>query len=138
MAFGGYLIRLGGPDGLDLPIQCMKYETYKVTRNQVDLDSTRDSGTGMLHRKFLKFCAKIEFNVPYMTGEQHERMMNLIQQFIVDQNRHDITIEYWDPEYSVYRTAFCYMPDINWTIRNVDQKVHRLNYGETRMAFIEY
>ena len=139
MAFNGYLIKLGGDNGTPLPLRFMRYETYQITPNQrMDYNSTRDS-LGVLHRTVVSHTAtKIEFNIPRMDNWSVEEFMKLMRKYWTSAAERKITLSYYDPEYNTYRTGTFYMPDINFTIANVDEYNGIVNYAETRVAFIEY
>lgn len=139
MAFNGYLIMLGGPQGTVLPLKYMRYETYKITPNQrMDYNSTRDS-SGVLHRTALAHTAsKIEFNTPRMSNKDVDAMMRLIRNRWISSAERKLTLYYYDPETNDYKSGTFYMPDIDFTITNVDTAKNRIMYAETRIAFIEY
>lgn len=139
MAFNGYLIMLGGSLGTVLPLKYMRYETYKVTPNQrMDYNSTRDS-TGVLHRTALAHTAtKIEFTTPRMSNTDFYNMLTLIKNRWTSVQERRITLYYYDPETNSYKTGTFYMPDIEYTITNIDTRTNKIMYAETRIAFIEY
>ena len=139
MAFNGYLIMLGGSHGTVLPLKYMRYETYKITPNQrMDYNSTRDS-SGVLHRTALAHTAsKIEFNTPRMSNKEVDSMMTLIRSKWSSSTERRLTLYYYDPETNGYKSGEFYMPDIDFTISNVDTARGRIMYAETRIAFIEY
>jgi len=139
MAYNGYLIMLGGNLGTVLPLKYMRYETYKITPNQrLDYNSTRDS-TGVLHRTALSHTAtKIEFNTPRMKSSDMNALMNLIKAKWTSSAERKITLYYFDPETNGYKIGTFYMPDIDFTISNIDGKTGTIWYTETRFAFIEY
>ena len=139
MAFKGYLIKLGGENGTPLPLKYMRYETYKITPNQrMDYNSTRDS-LGVLHRTVVSHTAtKIEFNMPRMDNWAVEDFMRLIRKYWTSTAERKITLYYYDMENNSYKSGTFYMPDIDFTISNVDEYNGIINYAETRVAFIEY
>lgn len=141
MAFSGYLIKFTANNGTvtELPITYMRYETYKITPNQrMDLDPTRDT-TGLLHRNALQHTAsKVEFQVPRMDNGRMETLMSLIRSNWLNPLARDVNMTYYDPETNGYKTGHFYMPDIAFTIRNIDATHNIINYEETRLAFIEY
>ena len=141
MAFNGYLIKLGGSTGVELPMKYIKYETYKITPNQrLDLDTTRDT-TGMLHRNVLSHTAmKVEFETIPMDNYNVAALMTLLRNSFSDNQARKVTLDYYDVETDSYKTGTFYMPDIQWTIRNVDLTgdFGVINYNGARLAFIEY
>ena len=139
MGFNGYLIKLGGEYGDVLPLKYMRYETYQCSPNQrMDFMSTRDSN-GVLHRTVVSHTAtKIEFNIPRMDNDNIESFMRLIRSHFTNAQARTLTLYYYDMENNDYKTGTFYMPDINFTISNIDEWTHKINYAETRVAFIEY
>lgn len=140
MAFNGYLIRFKNTDNTytELPLKWMRYESYKVEKNTMDLDPTR-SLTGLLYRNPLSHTAsKIEFNIPSMTNTQVEQFMSLLRSKYRNPLEKDVYLQYYLPEDNSYHEGHFYVPDIGFTIRNVDTARNIINYNETRVAFIEY
>lgn len=139
MAFNGYLIMVGGPLGAVLPLKYMRYETYQVTPDQVmDFNTTRDT-TGVLHRTVLGHTAtKIEFTTPRMSNTDVENLMVLLRRYWNNNREKKLALYYYDPLTNDYKTGTFYMPDINFTISNVDSQRGKIMYTETRVAFIEY
>ena len=139
MAFSGYLIKLGGSSGTILPLKYIRYETYKVTPNQrMDYNSTRDS-TGVLHRTALSHTStKVEFNTRRLSNTDMEALISLLRAAWTNTLERKLTLYYYDPENFTYKTGTFYMPDIEFTITNVDTAHNKIMYAETRIAFIEY
>jgi len=139
MAYAGYLIKVGS---WTFPTKYIKYETYKISPNQrIDLDSSV-STDGYLHRQVLPHTrTKVEFDMPYMSySDQTTIMTNLRAAWAANGTtlQRECVVEYYDMETDTYKTMNCYMPDIDWKIRNVkDTAPYQVNYSETRLAFIE-
>ena len=136
--FMGYLIRLGGKDGEILPNEFIRYNTYEVEPDQrLDLDSTRDL-TGVMHRNVLAHTAtRIDFTTPHMDKLHHDYLLDLLHRNMSDTHAKKITLYYWDDEWHQYRTGTFYVPDIKFKIRQLDA-YGNINYGETKLSFIEY
>lgn len=136
MSFKGYLLKVGG---VELPLKFIRYETYKITPDQrMDLDTTRVQ-TGEMVRTVLDHTAtKIEFETPSMNNIQQAELMKLFRDSWVDVKERKVNVEYFNTETDEYKTGVFYMPDISWTIRNIDQRLLVINYSQTRIAFIEY
>ena len=67
MAFAGYLIKLGGSSGNELPMTYMKPESYVAEPNQRMESEAARAVTGLLHRTTVSHTAtKIEFETPIM------------------------------------------------------------------------
>lgn len=137
MAFNGYLIKLGGSGGTELPMKYIKLEGYDITPNQrMESEAKRDV-TGVLHRTTVAHTAsKIEFNTPKMTNMEVNAMMSLIRSYWTSTAERKLTLDYYDMETDSYKTGTFYMPDVKFQIYRVDGNI--VYYNETRIAFIEY
>lgn len=122
---------------VSIPLKYMRYEEYKVTPDQmIDLDSYV-SETGVLIRNVLSHTrSKIEFNTPYITSTDWNTLWSLISTYFTSASERKVTIQYYDPLTDDYKTANCYVPDVEFTVRNIDNGV--INYDGIRVAFIEY
>lgn len=139
MAYAGYLIKVGS---WTIPLKYIRYDTYKITPNQrIDLDSTVTTA-GYLWRQVLPHTrTKIEFDIP-MIGmtEQVDFMSHMRTAWSVNNRtlQRECTVTYYDMETDTYKSMDCYVPDIDWKIRNIDNtSPYQINYNETRIAFIE-
>ena len=137
-AYAGYLIKLGGENGTVLPSKYIRYNTYEVEPDQrLDLDSTRDL-TGVMHRNVLQHTAtRIDFTTPHLSKPDHDYLLKLLHDNMSDTHSKTITLQYWDDEWSTYKTGVFYIPDIKFHIRSIDDDFGIL-YNETKLAFIEY
>jgi len=137
MAFAGYLIKLGGSSGAELPMTYMKPESYVAEPNQRMESEAARAVTGLLHRTTVSHTAtKIEFETPVMTNREVSALNALLQSHMTNTHRKDITIEYYDMETDSYKVVNCYMPDVKYTINHVEGDV--IYYNSVRYAFIEY
>lgn len=139
MAYSGYLIKLGGSNGTELPMKYIKTEGYSITPNQrMESEATR-SVTGLLHRTTVAHTAtKIEFNTPNMTNADVNAMMTLIKNNWTSTAERKITLDYYDMETDSYKQGDFYMPDIQFPIDHIDATKNIIYYKEIRVAFIEY
>lgn len=140
MSYNGYLIKLIATNGTktELPIKYIRYQTYKVERNTMDLDPTR-SLDAVLHRNPLPHTAdKVEFETVSMDNTQLQAFLSIIRNHYRNPLAKDVYMEYYEPESDSYKTGHFYVPDISFTIRNIDNAKNVVNYGQTRIAFIEY
>lgn len=139
MAFSGFLIKLGGSSGTEFPLEYIKSETYKIAPNQRLESSANRAATGLLVRSTLEHTAsKIEFETPPLNNTELATIMNLLRSNMTNTLRRDITIYYYDPETDAYKTADCYMPDVDFQMNFVDVSNNLIRYGQVRFAFIEY
>lgn len=136
MAFEGWLIKFGSTK---LPNQYI--EKYKETPNQrLELDAYRDT-TALLHRETSpNYKSKIAIPIRALyLGEK------IVLKAIVDSGitadgarERKVSATYWNSEEMDYKTGIFYMPDIDYTISNVNE--HRLNlvYEPFEIQLIEY
>lgn len=138
MAFSGYLIKVGSP-AVEIPLRYMRAETYSVTPNQrLEWSAERDT-TGVLHRETVSnMPPKIEFNTPLMTNSDIAVLNAILNAAYSNTAERRLTVNYYDPETDSYKTHDCYMPDVQYSIRNVDTVNNVINYEELRYAFIGY
>jgi hypothetical protein len=117
----------------------MRAETYSVTPDQrMEWSAERDI-TGVLHRDTVEnMPPKIEFKTPLMTNKDIVQLNTIIQGAFTNQRERKLSIEFYDPESDSYKTWKCYMPDVQYQIRNVDAARNIVNYQELRFAFIGY
>lgn len=136
MAFSGYLLKLGAGE-TEFPLKYIRYETYSASPDQrLDLDSTRNT-TGYLFRTVLAHTAtKITFNMPMMNNTDMQAALAYFKNAFSDSQARTIQVKYYDEWTDDYKTGTFYMPDINFTIRQIDGNT--INYGETKVTFIEY
>lgn len=144
MAFSGYLIKVkkivnNTTVWTEIPLKYMRAETYSVTPNQRMEWSAERNINGYLDRKTVEnMPPKIEFNTPLMTNAEISALNAIIQAAYTVAAERKLTVEYYDPESDSYKTHDCYMPDVEYKIRNVDATNHKINYEELRYAFIGY
>lgn len=136
MAYAGYLVKIGATE---LPMKYIQLSSYTVTPNQrLDIEAERDA-TGVLHREVVDHTAsKIEFSTPYIKGSEVAVLNAMLQAAYTDVKSRSITIEYFDPETNGYKTADCYMPDVEYNIYSVGLVADEVLYNPVRYAFIEY
>ena len=143
MAFNGYLIKVGYVSaqnpGTEIPLKYMRAESYSVAPNQrMEWSAERDT-TGVLFRTTVpNMPPKIEFETPLMTNTEISALNSIINSAYTNVNERKLKIQYYDPETDSYKTHDCYMPDVNYKIRNVDATNKVINYQELRYAFIGY
>ena len=132
MAYNGYLLKVGGKQ---IPNKFIQLSTYSITPNQRMESSAERDTTGMLHRETCEHTAtKIEFNTPYIRGVEVAELNTLLG--IAGDHQRNVTVEYFDPETQSYKSADCYMPDVQYSIYS--EINNDLLYSPIRYAFIEY
>ena len=142
MAFSGYLIKVKNQTTsayVEIPLKYMRAETYSVTPQQrMEWSAERDVN-GFLHRVTVaNMPPKIEFETPLMTNTEVSALNTIIQNGYINSAERKVNIQYYDPESDSYKTHDCYLPDVNYTIRNVDVTNRAINYEQLRYAFIGY
>lgn len=137
MAFAGYLLKLGGASGTVFPNDLILFDTYKITPNsRLDLDSKRDS-TGTLHRTVLSHTAThLKFSLREMDLAEHDAILAIIHNTMSSTQERKVTVQYWDDEWSDYKTGTFYWPDMEFTIRYIQE--NNIFYGELELELIEY
>lgn len=137
MAFSGYLIKVGGSSGTELPMKYIKLEGYVITPNQRMETEAKRAVTGLLHRSTVAHTAsKIEFTTPNMTNLDVDAMMTLFRNAWTNTIERKLTLYYYEMETDSYKTGDFYMPDIKFEIDHIDGNL--IYYKEMRVAFIEY
>ena len=142
--FRGYLIKLKGkgnnPDEV-LPLKYMGVGSYSCTPNQRMESSANRATDGVLHRTTVSHTAtKIEFDTPNITNEDVAELNALLQSHMTNRLQRKISIKYYDPENDDYKTADCYMPDVQYKINSIVEggQYGKILYTPIRYAFIEY
>lgn len=127
------------PVNWKFPLKYIRYETYKVTPDQnQDLDSTVDT-SGNLHRYPLNHTrTKVEFSLPIMTSTVLDGIISTIASYWNKPTERKVYMRYFDPLTNGYKTGYFYIPDIDFTIMNIDESNGLIKYQEVRIAFIEY
>lgn len=142
MAFSGYLIKVAQAASdahVLIPLKYMRAETYSVTPNQrMEWSAERDMN-GYLHRVTVENKPpKIEFETPLMTNSDINALNSIISAAYSNNSERKLNVEYYDPETDSYKKHDCYMPDVEYVIRNVDIANNIVNYDQLRYCFIGY
>jgi len=137
MAFSGYLIKLGGNSGDNLPMNLIAAESYSATPDQRLESKAARAATGKLYRATCSHKAtKIEIETIPMTNRDLTGLMSLIANHFSDSDQRKIDLLYYDNETDSYKSGTFYMPDIQYKILRVDGNT--IYYDNIRLAFIEY
>ena len=138
MSFNGKLIELKtGNNYVEFPLTYIKAESYKITPDQRLESSANRSASGLLVRSTLSHTSsKIEFETIPITNREANAIHTLLTNAFTDSLRRDLSIKYYDPFSDTYKTADCYMPDIDYPVTRVDGTT--IYYDSVRFAFIEY
>lgn len=121
-----------------IPLEYIRFETYQITPEQaIDLDSYR-AETGTLIRNVVGSKAKLEFNTPIMSDSDWQAVWAIISAGFNNSNEKRLKLRYYDTLSNSYKTGIFYVPDVNTSIRNIDESTGKIMYNEIRVAFIEY
>ena len=141
MAYVGYLVKVGD---YTVPNSIIRAETYSVKPQQrLDLDSYRDTN-GVLHRSVVgNRPPVITFNLKSMKVAEFWSVWTAISGNYANEDQRQFSVKYFDPETNDYNTHICYMPDIEFPIKQtVDVRDAQGNYGlvydEITLEFIGY
>ena len=79
---------------------------------------------GYLHRDTLPhYRTKIEFEtVDDLTLEEKIKIQNVMNSSIINKQERKANITYWNDETNTYTNAKVYVPDIDFTINEIDKK----------------
>lgn len=123
---------------VSIPLGMIRYETYQITPQQtIDLDSYRSENGNLLRNPVATKC-KLEFNTPLMTDTQWGEIWNIIKAGFNNNTERKLKLKYYDTLSASYKTGYFYVPDVQTTIRNIEEGPGVINYQEIRLAFIEY
>lgn len=121
-----------------IPLGKIRYETYQITPQQtIDLDSYRSENGNLLRNPVATKC-KIEFNTPLMTDSEWAEIWKIIKAGFNNNTERKLKLKYYDTLSATYKTGYFYVPDVQTTIRNIEEGAGVINYNEIRIAFIEY
>lgn len=121
-----------------IPLGKIRYETYQITPQQtIDLDSYRSENGNLLRNPVATKC-KIEFNTPLMTDSEWADVWKIIKAGFNNSTERKLKLRYYDTLSATYKTGYFYVPDVQTTIRNIEEGAGVINYNEIRIAFIEY
>ena len=136
MAFAGYLIKLGGSGGTELPLDYIRVESYTAVTNLTE-NASMKSVTGRKYRQTAEHKAvQVSFQSKAMDNTSLAALNGMILGAMSNQSTRDITLEYYDPETDTYKTADGYMPVVKYPIRKLEQNM--VIYNPIEFEFIEY
>lgn len=140
MAYNGHLLQVQvNGTFVDFPLRYINYKTYVISPDQrMEWSAERDT-TGLLHRETVERTPpKVEFNTPYIYNKDVEQISALLNSAYTDAQARKLTIRFYDMAEDTYKTWECYMPDVKYTIYNVDTVKNVILYEPIRYAFIGY
>lgn len=142
MAYSGYLIKVGGSSGTNLPMKFIKPESYEPTPNQRLETEAKRNTEGKLVRNTVEHTAtKIEFETPVLTNAQVSELNALLfnaMSTAADIRERKLDLEYYDNESDSYKVGTFYMPDVKYPINHIDAVRNIIYYDPIKYSFIEY
>lgn len=135
MSFNGYLLKIGGNS--EIFNKYILYESYKVSKKVLDLDSYRD-GTGLLHRNVLDHVSyTVEFTIKPTNNIEFEEIMSIIRSSFTSSNERKLSATFFVPEINNYvNNVICYVPDPEIVITSIENNM--IYYAETTFKLIAY
>lgn len=138
MAFNGYLIKVG-ESGVEIPVRYIASESYKTTPQQRMEDDAYRDNTGYLHRVTVPNTpVKIEFNTVPLYNDDMDALSDILSNAFEVVSERKLKVDFYDTFSHSYKTGYCYVPDIDYTILNIDVENNRILYDGVRIAFIGY
>ena len=137
--FQGWLVKVGS--GLTLiPTKYIAAETYKITPDQRMEETAERDVTGKLHRETVEnMPVKIEFETPPMLSNTDVAALNtILSNAYSSAPERKLLVAYYDPEEDAYKQEYCYVPNVDYPIRNIDVTGKKITYDAIRYAFIGY
>ena len=137
----GFLVKVGD---WTIPFRYIKYETFQSLWSTIDVDSYRDA-YATAHRDSVqeRHVLKVEFETPDLSDTEFDNLMGNIRSRYLGtttlwngKQAKTCSVTAWVPELGDFKTDYCYVPDINVTIRYADDT--GLRYNPIRIAFIGY
>lgn len=124
---------------VEIPLKYIRAETYSITPAQrMEWSAERDIN-GYLHRQTVQNKPpKIEWETPLMTNTDIVALNGIISAAYSNVEERKLWVQFYDPSSDTYKKHQCYMPDIEYVIRNVDATHNVINYEQIRYAFIGY
>ena len=137
MGFEGWLLKFGSQE---FPLDLIKQESWKSTPNQRQETEAWQDINGKLYRETAShFRTKIEFEtVDDLTLEEKSKIQEVINSSVIDAKQRKANITYWNDETNSYTKAVVYVPDIDFTIKEIDVESKNIYYNSIRIALIEY
>lgn len=137
MGFEGWLLKFGSQE---FPLDLIKQKSWKSTPNQRQETEAWQDINGKLHRETAShFRTKIEFEtVDDLTLEEKSKIQEVINSSVIDAKQRKANITYWNDETNSYTKAVVYVPDIDFTIKEIDVESKNIYYNSIRIALIEY
>lgn len=140
MGYSNYLIKIIGTGeyatNYVVPMECISFDSYKATYSALDKDSKRN-GNGKLIRTVLPHkVAHCSVTVLSLPNNGVGAIMGNIQLRYIKELEKKVVAEVWVPEINDYVEAEFYIPDIEFTIKKVENG--KVFYDPFTLEFIGY
>jgi len=146
MSYAGYLVRVANAPTSNnwfvIPHKYILEKSYKGTYSTMDLNSTRNANA-VLDRNVVEH--KVPHCVLTIKPLDDTHLAELfgssggISTRYADALEKSIYVQMWIPELNDYITAKCYVPDIEFTIKQVDNTPpYAVRYDSFELEFIGY
>ena len=142
MAYTGYLIKVGGSNGTNLPMKFIRPESYEATPDQrLETDAKRSTEGKLVRNTVAHTATKIEFETPVLTNAQVSELNTLLYNAMstaADKLERKLDLYYYDMESDSYKVGTFYMPDVKYSINHIDAVRNIIFYDPIKYSFIEY
>lgn len=136
--FQGWLLKVGSTL-VEVPTKMIQAETYKVTPDQRMEESAERDVSGVLHRETVPNTPpKIEFETPPCYNGDVSALNTIFQNAYSNAAERKLPVAFYDPGENCYKVWDCYMPDVDYTMRQIDVTAKTIFYDPIRYAFIGY
>lgn len=138
--FQGYLIKAGNGNAI-FPHKYISLETYKSTPNQrEEIEAYRDDYTRDLTRITADgMKSTIEFStLDGLTLEEKIEIQTFFKSAMIDKKERKVILTYWNDEENTYKTAYFYLPDMQYTVQEIDEEKNTMTYKTLSYKLVEY
>lgn len=134
MAFQGYLLKCGTTQ---IPNKYINEKTFVATPNtRFETKAQRDANV-LLHRVTSPNTKQvISFQTTPMNESEKTELLNIFKNAYTIEIQRKLPITYWNIESGEYKTATCYIADIEYTIRQITST--DVYYEPFTINFVEY
>lgn len=130
--YKGYLIKFGG-----VSVPNDYFIEYSSTPNRISEADAGTDQTGMLWRSPLPHKRSgITFSTHILFLDEKIKFQQIINGGIVNSAERKVYVEYWNDEINNYSTGYFYIPDIEYSVMDADDKTIR--YNPISVELIEY
>lgn len=130
--YQGYLLKFGNTI---LPNQY--FTDYSSVPSRISDEDAGTDQTGRLWRSPLPHKrSTAKFTVKKMVLDKKIAFQSIVQGAITNAAERKMTVTYWNDDVNDYRTTECYVPDIEYSVRDADATT--IYYNPISVELIEY